>query len=241
MAVNPSKFQIEGKPLQDADGMSQLIDGVMQFQRDVFPEQRDDFARLAQAQKPHTLFIACADSRVVPELITQSQPGELFVCRNIGNIVPAYGEMLGGVSAVVEYAVVALGVGHIVVCGHSGCGAMKALADPENKALVDMPTVTSWLRNAAAARSVVCTLHPHLHGEAAINALVEQNVLTQLGHLRTHPSVAARLATGNLKLHGWIYDISSGQVELIDELTRQTVPVGTAAAELHTNPAIVAR
>ena len=171
MTVDPTKSQAEIRLGQDPDGISQLIDGVRQFQRNVFPEQRDDFAKLAQAQKPHTLFIACADSRVVPELITQSQPGELFVCRNIGNIVPAYGEMLGGVSAVVEYAVLALGVGHIVVCGHSGCGAMKALANPEDKALDNMPTVTSWLRNAAAARSVVTTMHPHLHGEAAVEAL----------------------------------------------------------------------
>lgn len=218
---------------EQPDTMSQLFDGVMQFQREVFPEQRSDFARLAHEQKPHTLFIACADSRVVPELITQSEPGELFVCRNIGNIVPAYGEMLGGVSAVIEYAVVALDVDHIVVCGHSGCGAMKALAHPEDKLLDCMPTVTSWLRNALAARSVVCTLHPHLQGEAMVEALVEQNVLTQLGHLRTHPAVAARLASGGLELHGWVYDIGSGQIEIIDERTRQMVPVSTAAARLH--------
>ncbi len=212
--------------------MSQLLEGVLHFQNEVFPEQREDFTRLAHEQKPHTLFIACADSRVIPELITQSEPGELFVCRNIGNIVPAYGEMLGGVSAVVEYAVMALGVGHIVICGHSGCGAMKALAHPEDHALQAMPTVTSWLRNAAAARSVVRTLHPHLHGDAEISALVAQNVLTQLGHLRTHPSVAARLAAGGLELHGWIYDIASGQVVVMDETTRQVVPVSTAAARL---------
>ena len=90
------------------DTMAELLDGVMRFEREVFPEQQAEFARLAQGQTPHTLFIACADSRVVPELITQTQPGELFVCRNIGNIVPAYGEMLGGVSAVIEFAVQAL-------------------------------------------------------------------------------------------------------------------------------------
>jgi carbonic anhydrase len=207
---------------------------VVQFQRDVFPEQRDDFERLAEGQNPHTLFIACADSRVVPELITQTEPGELFVCRNIGNIIPAYGEMLGGVSAVVEYAVVALGVRHIVVCGHSGCGAMRALAHPEDKSLEAMPTVTSWLRNAAAARSVVCTLHPHLQNDAFVDALVKQNVLTQLGHLRTHPAVAARLAGGEIELHGWVYDIGSGQIEIINERTRQLVPVATAAAQLRT-------
>ena len=211
--------------------MSQLLDGVVQFQREVFPEQQASFARLSQGQSPHTLFIACADSRVVPELITQTEPGELFVCRNIGNIVPAYGEMLGGVSAVVEYAVVALQVDHIVICGHSGCGAMKALAEPQD-VLRDMPTVASWLRNAAAAHGVVRTLHPHLHGEDAVAALVKQNVLTQLGHLRTHPAVAARLAGGGLTLHGWVYDIASGQVEIIDERTRQTVTAAEAAARL---------
>ncbi len=212
--------------------MSTLLDGVMHFQRDVFPDQRDDFERLAQGQHPHTLFIACADSRVVPELITQTQPGELFVCRNIGNIVPAYGEMLGGVSAVIEFAVMALGVSHIVICGHSGCGAMKALANPDDKALAAMPTVTSWLRNAAAARSVVQMLHPDLEGHAAIEALVEQNVRTQLGHLRTHPAVAAKLSVGGLQLHGWLYNIANGQVEIIDETSRQVVPVSEAAAKL---------
>ena len=139
-------------PAGAPDSMSQLLDGVVQFQRDVFPDQQADFARLSQGQNPRILFIACADSRVVPELITQSEPGELFVCRNIGNIVPAYGEMLGGVSAVVEYAVVALRVDHIVICGHSGCGPMRALAEPE-QTLPAMPTVASWLRNAASAPS----------------------------------------------------------------------------------------
>ncbi len=214
------------------DSMSQLLDGVVQFQRDVFPDQQADFERLSQGQSPHTLFIACADSRVVPELITQSEPGELFVCRNIGNIVPAYGEMLGGVSAVVEFAVVALQVHHIVICGHSGCAAMKAMVQPQDTLLHDMPTVASWLRNATAAHSVIRTLHPHLHGDEAVAALVKQNVLTQLGHLRTHPAVAARLAGGGLALHGWVYDIGSGQVEIIDERTHETVTASEAATRL---------
>ena len=215
-----------------SDSMSHLLEGVMHFQREVFPEQRDAFERLAEGQRPHTLFIACADSRVVPELITQTQPGELFVCRNIGNIVPAYGEMLGGVSAVIEYAVMALGVSHIVICGHSGCGAMKALAAPEDAALAAMPTVTAWLRNAAAARSVVRTLHPHLHGDAEVAALVQQNVRTQLGHLRTHPAVAAKLAVGGLALHGWLYDIGSGQVAVVSETSHEMKPIIEAAQQL---------
>ncbi len=217
---------------EPADPMAQLLDGVMRFERDVFPNQQADFARLAQGQAPHTLFIACADSRVVPELITQTQPGELFVCRNIGNIVPAYGEMLGGVSAVIEFAVLALGVSHIVVCGHTGCGAMKALAQPEGDTLNHMPTVASWLRNAAAARSVVQMLHPELEGEAAVAALVEQNLRTQLGHLRTHPSVAAKLAVGGLHLHGWLYDIAAGRVSIMDEATGRLMGASEVAERL---------
>ena len=216
----------------EPDAMAQLLEGVLRFEQHVFPEQQAEFARLAQGQAPHTLFIACADSRVVPELITQTQPGELFVCRNIGNIVPAYGEMLGGVSAVIEFAVVALGISHIVICGHTGCGAMKALANPDGDALAAMPTVASWLRNAAAARSVVQMLHPHLEGEAAVQALVEQNLRTQLGHLRTHPSVAAKLAGGKLHLHGWVYDIAAGRVDIVEEASGKRLPVREAAARL---------
>ena len=214
------------------DAMAQLLDGVLRFERQVFPTQQADFVRLAQGQAPHTLFIACADSRVVPELITQTQPGELFVCRNIGNIVPAYGEMLGGVSAVIELAVLALGVSHIVICGHTGCGAMKALASPDGDALAAMPTVASWLRNAAAARSVVRMLHPQLEGEAEVEALVEQNVRTQLGHLRTHPSVAAKLAGGGLQLHGWLYDIAAGRVDIVQEASGERLRVSEVAARL---------
>ena len=210
--------------------VTQLLDGVMQFQREILPSQAGDLARLARSQSPHTLFIACADSRVIPELITQSDPGELFVCRNIGNIVPAYGEMLGGVSAVIEYAVHALGVANIVICGHTGCGAMQALSKPDDPTLAQMPTVSAWLRNATAARSVVAILHPHLHGEASVQALVEQNVLTQLGHLRTHPAVAARLAQGRLALHGWVYDIADGQVVVLDEANGRFVPAADALA-----------
>ncbi len=177
-------------PATAEDPVERLFDGVREFRDHVFPERRERFEELAKGQNPRILFITCADSRVVPEMITQTEPGELFVCRNIGNIVPAYGEMMGGVSAVVEYAVVALGVSDIVVCGHSNCGAMAGLIRGD-AALDKMPTVRSWLRNAHAARSVVEVLHPDLDGDDKIQALVEQNVVTQLQHLSTHPTVAA--------------------------------------------------
>ncbi len=209
--------------------MNRLLDGVRRFRQQAFPQRSELFQELAQGQDPHTLFIACADSRIVPELITQTQPGELFVCRNIGNIVPAYGEMMGGVSAVVEFACTALGVSDIVVCGHSDCGAMKALLDPDTATMKRMPTVGSWLRNAHAARSVVEVLHPELQGEAKLEAVVEQNVRTQLQHLRTHPAVAARLAGGDLRLHGWVYGIGSGSIGMLEGGEGRLVPMEEAA------------
>lgn len=205
--------------------MGRLLDGVRRFHAQAFPSRRRLFRQLARAQQPDTLLITCADSRVVPELFTQTGPGELFVCRNVGNLVPAYGEVLGGVSAVIEYAVMALEVKNIVICGHSDCGAMKTLLRPEN--LAGMPTVASWLRHAAAVHSIVRVRYPDLDGDALVSALVEQNVLTQLDHLRTHPSVAARTAEGRLGLHGWMYEIGTGAVAVLDPAAQRFVPLQT--------------
>ena len=197
-----------------------LLKGVRSFTAEVFPERREAYERLMRdGQKPHTLFITCADSRIEPTVLTQSQPGEIFVSRNIGNVVPAYGEMLGGISAVIEYAVVALEVKQVVICGHSDCGATRALLDPERVA--QMPTVKSWLRNSEAALSVTQALHPdHAQSDAPndlIRTLIEQNVLLQMNHLRTHPSVAGRLAQGKLSISGWVYDIAEGHVAVYNE------------------------
>src|SRR5271156_3699018 len=137
--------------------LDELKAGILRFRSSVYPEQEEVYRKaVSEPQRPHALFITCADSRIDPELITQSGPGDLFVTRNVGNLVPAYGEMMGGVSAVIEYAVSALKVQHVVVCGHSDCGAMKGLLHPE--LLVTMPTVRSWLKNAHAALSVAESL-----------------------------------------------------------------------------------
>lgn len=213
------------KPDQERANLLQLLQGVNEFTHTAFPENRELFQSLANGQSPHTLFVTCADSRVVPERITQTRPGDLFVCRNIGNIVPGYGEMMGGVSAVVEYAVSALKVRQIVVCGHSDCGAMKGLMAPQAVAET-MPTVAAWLRNAEAARSVVFTRKPE--GEAALTALIEENVRLQLAHLRTHPSVAAALANGELALQGWVYNIERGEVQVLSENGRDFLTLDQA-------------
>jgi len=196
--------------------LGNIIDGVARFRADVFPHQQALYSRLAgDGQQPKALVISCSDSRVVPELITQCGPGELFVCRNAGNIVPPYTLTSGGVSAAIEYAVVALGVRDIVVCGHSKCGAMSGLLHPDH--LTEMPNVASWLRHAEAARSIVCTAYPADITEAeAIRALALENVSCQLNNLRGHPSVAARLAAGRLTLHGWFFDIKSGTILALD-------------------------
>jgi carbonic anhydrase len=198
----------------DNPNLLYLLQGAEDFSRFVFPESEPLFKSLANQQAPHTLFITCADSRISPEMITQTRPGELFVCRNIGNIVPAYGEMLGGVSAVVEFAVLALNVRQIVICGHSDCGAMKGLASGATIA-DEMPTVHAWLRNAEAARSVVTARK--LAEERVVQAMVEENIRLQLTHLRTHPAVAGRLALKQLEVQGWVYDIGHGKVSVFDE------------------------
>jgi carbonic anhydrase len=190
--------------------MKKIVDGLFTFQREVFPRRMTEFQRLASGQSPEVLFITCSDSRIVPDLLTQTNPGDLFICRNAGNIVPSHGDVNGGVSATIEYAVMALGVRDIVVCGHTDCGAMKAVLDPS--LVGSMPNVASWLRHADAARQVVAENYKHLTGKELLEAAIQENVLAQIDNLKTHPSVAARLRRGDLKLHGWVYDIGRGAV-----------------------------
>jgi carbonic anhydrase len=204
----------------------------------VFPKQKELFQRLADRQNPQALFITCADSRIVPDLITQSEPGDLFVCRNVGNVVPSYGELLGGVSSAIEYAVEALGVKNIVICGHSNCGAMKALLNPD--VMKDMPTVQSWLRNSASAVSVVNATYPTATYEEKLNRLIEQNVVSQLEHLKTHPSVAAGVARGELKLYGWVYEIHTADIIAYDGTEGRFVPLDGSNASATPAPRLTA-
>jgi carbonic anhydrase len=205
--------------------LEKLKEGVRKFRADVYPKHADIYARAAtETQRPHTLFIACADARVDPTEITQSSPGEVFVLRNIGNMVPGYGEMMGGNSAVIEFAVDALKVRHIVICGHTDCGAMKALLAPDT--VKSMPTVTSWLTNAKAALTVAETLHTKVEWRRdLLSVLTEQNVLLQLQHLKTHPAVAGAMAMGELTVSGWVYDIGHGQVSIAEDGQRTFTPI----------------
>jgi carbonic anhydrase len=201
-------------------GMHDVIEGFLKFQRDVFPDRSDLFRRLATSQDPHTLFISCSDSRMVPELAWQREAGDLFVIRNAGNIVPAYGPETCGVTATVEYALVALGVTDVVVCGHSDCGAMTAIA--LGKSLEHMPAVARWLRYAGYVR-FVNEGRAYTSMRERIDAMVRENVTSQLVNIKTHPSVRLALEQGRLALHGWVYDIESGSIAAFDGATNRFV------------------
>jgi carbonic anhydrase len=189
--------------------MEQVISGVAKFQREVYPAKKERFAKLANGQNPEVLFITCADSRIDPNLVTQTEPGELFICRNAGNVVPPHSSQTGGMTASIEFAVAALGVSHIVVCGHTDCGAMKGAIEPEK--LESLPHVKEWLGHCRSATEVVRGRRGGLSKDH-LEEVTCENVVQQLQHLRTHPAVANGLANGRIELHGWLYKIASGEV-----------------------------
>ena len=214
--------------------MPKIINGVVNFKRDVFPAKQALYEKLAAGQSPEALFITCSDSRILPNLVTQTEPGELFICRNAGNIVPPHSQATGGTTATIEYALAVLNVPHIVICGHTGCGAMQGAMNPES--LKDLPHVSKWLAYSQAALEIVKETGKGLDDEARLRMLVEQNVLLQIVHLKTHPYVAAHLAAGKLKIHGWIYDIRLGDIVAYDEKQEKFLPVEERYAEDIANP-----
>ena len=203
--------------------MQKLVQGVHEFQRKFFRSHEDFFARLATGQRPEALFVTCSDSRINPNLLTQTAPGDLFILRNAGNLVPPYGALFGGEAATIEYAVAALGIRDVIVCGHSDCGAMKALVDPA--AAREMPAVARWLDQAETTRRILKEKYSELSASALVEAAVQENVLVQLENLRTHPSIAAALAKKDLHLHGWVYRIATGDVLAYEPDREQFVPL----------------
>lgn len=207
--------------------MEKLIEGIHQFQSGVFGQQRALFQRLSEGQAPEAMFITCSDSRVVPSLMTQSGPGDLFMLRNAGNLVPPYGPLHGAESAAIEYAVMVLGVKDIIVCGHTHCGAMKAVLAPDS--LARLPATRHWLTYAEATRQLMESHYQALPDAKRLETCVEENVLVQIENLRTHPAVLAGLSRGTLKLHAWVYDIASGDVLVFDAAAGQFVPIAELA------------
>lgn len=203
--------------------MQKLIRGVNKFQKEVYVPNRALFEKLAEGQAPHTLFITCSDSRINPNLLTQTQPGEIFILRNAGNIVPTHGNASGGEAATIEYAVSALGVSDIVICGHSLCGAMKGLLDPAS--LDQLPAVKSWLSHADATRRILLENYKDCSEPELLNIAIQENVLVQLDNLKTLPAVAARHCRGDLRLHAWVYKIETGDVFAFSSEAGQFLPL----------------
>jgi carbonic anhydrase len=194
--------------------VQKLLEGVHRFRNGYFPENREFFERLAaRTQQPMALFITCSDSRVHPNLITQTEPGELFLLRNAGNIVPPHGAG-GSEAATIEYSLEVLGIQDIIICGHSQCGAIQALLAHERAA--HLPALERWCDHAEATRRIVKKKYDGRSTAAIAVAAAKENVLVQLQHLQTHPAVAVRFATNAVRLYGWYYDIASGEVAQYD-------------------------
>ena len=205
--------------------MQKLVEGIHQFQQNVLAEKRELFDGLQSGQRPLALFITCSDSRIVPNLLTQTEPGELFILRTAGNIVPPYGAVEGGEAATIEYAISVLKVEDVILCGHSHCGAMGALLDPPSVA--NLPAVGALLRHAESTRRILCENYAHVKDpQRRLMTTIEENVLVQLEHLRTHPAVASALSRQQLRLHGWVYKFETGEVFAYDAPTQQFDSLG---------------
>jgi carbonic anhydrase len=203
--------------------MERLIEGHKRFLAEVFPGKRSHFHQLAERQGPECLFITCADSRVQPDLILGTEPGVLYVSRNVGNMVPLVSQDVDGVTATIEYAVEVRRVRHAIVCGHSDCGAIKAAM--VRKGLVNLPKAQRWLENAGAASGYRQPLNPADGESAELAALIRGNVVAQLMNLHAQPPVARAEEEGRLAVHGWYYDILTGRIEQYDEKLRRFLPL----------------
>ena len=201
-----------------------LIEGHKRFHRDIFPHKKAQYHLLAESQAPEYLFITCSDSRIVPDLILQTGPGDLFLSRSIGNVVPVTsGSDVDGVTSTIEYAVEVLCVKHIILCGHSDCGALKAAIN--RKSLENLPKASSWLKYVEGAFTHRQPLDPADGEHAELASIIRGNVVAQLGNLRSQPSVAKALAHNKLDVHGWYYDILTGRIEQYDEQQRKFLPL----------------
>ena len=200
--------------MKSQEALARIVAGVTKFQSEVFPARRKLFEELGHEQHPIAMFFTCADSRVVPSLLMQTEPGEIFTERTPGNIVPRYSDHVGGVTASVEFAIQVLRVPLLIVCGHTDCGVVKALLQPEQAA--GMPALQSWMRHSLPARERLLRDNTSASHEEKLRLLTEYNVLEQLENLKTHPSIEARLAKGEIELYGWVYEIASGAVLVAD-------------------------
>lgn len=206
--------------------MHRLIPGIRAFRENVFPSHRTQFEGLASGQRPPTMFITCSDSRIVPEMLTQTGPGELFVLRNAGNMVPPSASAPSGEAATIEYAIQVLKVEDVIVCGHSHCGAIAGLLRPQS--LQGLPAVEQWLTYAERVRREMEDERFVRDGDDdLLTTAIKANVLVQLDHLRSHQVVADAEARGDVHLHGCFYRFETGEVTLFDDSERRFTALET--------------
>jgi carbonic anhydrase len=206
-----------------AGALEKLIAGHKRFLAEVFPGRRSHFHLLAESQAPEVLFITCADSRIVPDLILGTGPGDLFISRSIGNVVPVSMNDVDGVTATIEYAVDVLKVKHVILCGHSDCGALKAAVNRQG--LEKLPKASRWLQHIEAAFTNRQPVNPDDGAHGELCSLIRGNVVAQLRNLKEQPSVARAMMEGRLSVHGWYYDILTGRIERYDERERRFLPL----------------
>ena len=198
--------------------MDRIEEGVRRFREVEFPQRKELYESLEEKQVPIALFLTCGDSRIDPCLLTGTDPGEIFVERTPGNIVPLYDDAASvGVSASIEYAVTVLGVQDVIICGHSACGAMKGLMDPEE--LKHIPATARWLKYARPALERLEREYGELQGQERLKKLIQLNVIEQAMHLHSHPSIEKRYLAGRIRVHGWFYEIHTGTVEAYNVTT----------------------
>jgi carbonic anhydrase len=210
--------------------MDRLIEGHKRFLAEVFPGRRKLYKQLSEGQRPEWLFITCSDSRVVPDMILGTEPGDLFISRNAGNVVPIASHDVDGVTATIEYAVEVLKVKSAILCGHSDCGALKAALDRRD--LENLPKARRWLSHVEAAFSHRQPMNPADGEHAELASLIRGNVVAQLLNLRSQPSVARAVVERRLTVHGWYYDILTGRIERFDKEMRRFLPLADDDAEI---------
>ena len=204
--------------------MKKVLEGLTLFQSLAYPRHKELFEHLAKNQTPQAVFIACSDSRVVPNLMVQAEPGDLFIIRNAGNIVPPAGSVYGGTIASLEYAIFGLGIRDVILCGHSNCGAMKGVLHPEK--LDELPAVREWVRFAEPARRAVADAHPDAGDDETLDLAVDYNVICQVRNILTYRRIRPLVERNELELYGWVYDIATGRVKGLDATGRRFVPIG---------------
>jgi carbonic anhydrase len=203
--------------------MEKLVKGILEFRQKLLPTYREKFAHLALGQFPDTLFIACSDSRVVPNLFASTDPGDLFVLRNMGNLIPPFATAVNEATAeaaVIEFSLTTLPIANIIVCGHSECGAMQAVMSGIET--LESPSLKNWLQHCCC-KSLVKTDESHCGHLPPHNQLSQMNVLQQMENLKTYPIIQKKLLNKDIIIHGWYFDIATGDVYAYEEALKRFI------------------